>query len=205
MISARDPERLRPFLLPGERVLWSGRPPQGILFRRADLSLVPLSLLFAMAAFWFDAIVPQDAPFPFRVKLWAARLAAIYLVVGRFLYDAWVRGRLLYAVTNRRILLLRTGPWPRVKSIEIGYLPLFEYEEHRGGLGTLRFDFEESGEPQASWLGHWRPEFWTARPTGMCFERIEQPRDVYDLIQRETNRWRQERYGDLSGPRGFVG
>ena len=38
---------LRPELGPGERLLWSGRPRQGVVFRAIDLFLIPFILIWA--------------------------------------------------------------------------------------------------------------------------------------------------------------
>jgi hypothetical protein len=43
------------------------------------------------------------------------------------------------------------------------------------------------------------PQLWRLR-----FDRIERPREVYELIRRETERWRRE-HGGESKFRSFVG
>ncbi|MEA3061953.1 MAG: hypothetical protein QOJ94_1734 [Sphingomonadales bacterium] len=42
--------RLRSRLLPGERVLWTGRPVQGLAVRRNDLWIVPLTIFAVFLA-----------------------------------------------------------------------------------------------------------------------------------------------------------
>ena len=40
-------------LLPGERILWTGRPGQGLMLTRNDMFLIPLSLMwFGFTVFW---------------------------------------------------------------------------------------------------------------------------------------------------------
>jgi hypothetical protein len=126
--------------------------------------------------------------------------AGLYVTFGRFAVEDWMRRRTLYGLSNRRILILR-GPFGRFRSFEIGYLPLLEYEEHRSGRGTIRFDEENGGRPW--WLG--RHDVWMPRGDAPCFDRIADPRRVYDLILRETERWRREQFGEHAPSRAFIG
>jgi hypothetical protein len=203
MIPPQDLNLLRPYLMPGERLAWAGRPRRGIYLRLADLALLPLSLVWGAAAFslalpggWVDGL-------SFEAGAVAALLFGVYLVGGRFLHEAWLRRRLVYGVTDRRILILRTGRWPSLRSLEIQWLPVFEYEEHRDGRGTLRFDLgDEEGEP---WHLRHRHGIWVQLLSTMRFDRIEQPRHVYDLIRRQADRLLAERRLDPSDPRAFIG
>jgi hypothetical protein len=205
MVSPDDQKRLQPLLLPGERLLWAGRPKGGIAFRSADLYLVPFSFLWAgFALFWNIDVwsTPRRDPV---FALWGLPFlaAGAYIVAGRFFHEAWLRAHLLYAVTSRRIIVVRTPPFQRLKSIEIGYLPTLDYEEHRDGRGTLTFDFDDD-EGNPWWMGH-RRQTWFPRLARMRFDRIEQPRLVYDLVRREADRRRGERLAETGGSRSFIG
>src|SRR5262245_50991688 len=133
----------QPYLVPGERIVWSGQPKQGISFSRSDILAIPFSLLWGgFAIFWNFEVwtfprtgVALDWLFP----LWGLPFLAVglYLIVGRFFYDAWVRKHSYYAVTNERVLILRTSPTSRLTSREIPALPMFELTEHRDGTGTI--------------------------------------------------------------------
>lgn len=197
--------RLRPYLLPGERLLWIGRPIQGLALRPNDLWIVPLTVGFAFLGLQQDARIAGGASPSFDLTF-AVRAAmflggAFYVAVVRFFQHAWVRRRTLYAVSDRRLLFLRTGPWGWFRSIEIGYLPLFEYEEQKGGRGTLTFDFEE--QPKSWWALPWSG---LASPSGArCFDRIAEPRRIYDLICRESYRQRRERTGEIRSKRDLIG
>lgn len=197
---------LRPYLLPGERLVWSGRPKRGIVFKLDNLVLVPLGLAWMGMA----VLGAVDALATWRgdifVGAWSIVALAVgfYLVAGRFLAEAWLRNRLFYAVTNRRLLILRTGLMPRLRSIEIGFLPVFEYEEHRDGRGSLSFDIDDD-EGSPWWLGTRRQVALSPHVLRFRFDRIEQPRFVYDLICREVDRWRREQYGETSEARSFIG
>ena len=201
MIRAEDQARWAPWLLTGERLLWAGRPKRGLVFRWADLYLVPFSLAWAAAALVTEfGFLSDEAPNLSGFWLVPILLLAFYLFPGRFLFEAVLRGRTHYAVTSRRVLVLRSAPFGDVRSVDLDYLPLLELHE-RGARGTLLFD---SGQESGQWLGRESdPPFLGLR--GLQFYRIEQPRLVYELVGREVDRRRRETAGDLPPRRDFIG
>jgi hypothetical protein len=176
---------LRAYLFPAERVLWAGRPRQGIRLQRADLYLVPFSLAWAgFVLFWFWTASTQGAP-PFFLAFGSIMLIAGFDVVfGRFLRDAWFRRRLIYAVTDRRLIILRTGPFGHVRSLELRHLPVLELDERASG-GTISFD---GGPANGFFPLGFRPEWAPAASKTPRFFDIEEARSVYDLISRECER-----------------
>lgn len=202
MIRAEDQARWAPWLLTGERLLWAGAPRRGLVFRWADLYLVPFTLAWGAAVLVIEFGWLRD-DLPALAGFWAVPFAllAFYLFPGRFLLDAFLRARMHYAVTNRRVLVLRSAPFECLKSLELDYLPALELRE-RGTRGTILFDPGE--EP-----GTWRGEGWShvipALRRGLRFYRIERPRLVYDLVSREAERRRREVVGDPPPHRAFIG
>lgn len=202
MIRPDDQARWRPWLLPGERLLWAGRPKLGLALCWADLYLIPLSLA------WGAVTVGTQIGFgaesgPLASALWIAAMALIglYIFPGRFLLDALLRARLFYAVTDRRILLLRRGRFGGLRSIEIEYLPMLELRERSGGRGTILFD---PGPDFAGW-GAAGASLSPALGEGLRFYRIEQPRLVYEIVRREAGRRRREIAGEPPAHRAFIG
>lgn len=96
-----DADRFAKHLEPDETVLWTGRPPQGLLLRRVDALLIPFTFLWLAVGVW---VVAPD--FTFSVEDTVLILVGGYLAVGRFVADAHFRSRTYYAVTNQRILIL---------------------------------------------------------------------------------------------------
>jgi hypothetical protein len=192
-------QRIRPYLQPRERLIWSGRPVQGPVFRRDDLWLVPASLAVTWFAVDWNATMwsmggAEDLSFGFHGAL--LLLGAFYFAIGRFIHDAWLRGRTYYAITDQRLIFLQRGLFGRFRSIALGHLPLLDYEEYGDGRGTITFDFDPNERP-SPWANHLRAWAPSRAPR---FDQIDEPRVVYDLIIRETERWRDAQYGAAADP-----
>lgn len=167
-------------LLPGERVLWEGQPAQGLLMTSRDALLIPFSLVWCgFAVFWTFGANGMGAP-PFFL-LWGAMFICIglYFVVGRFAADAWLRRRTYYAVTDRRVLILRLAPLSKFTAIGLSQLPDLDLTERNDGRGTIRF-----GQAISMWgnrnMAGWSPAL---DPTPQ-FIAIAEARRIFDLIQR---------------------
>lgn len=133
-------EELRKELEPNERLLWSGAPRGGLVFRRADLLLVPLSLLWtAFVLFWITDMVAAQAP-PFFLAFATLFLAlALYQVAGRFFVDSWLRAVTHYGITDARVIIVATVLSRRVQSLPLAGLTDVTLIEDRGGFGAIRF------------------------------------------------------------------
>ncbi len=168
-------------LLPGEHVLWSGRPRQGLMLCSQDLMLVPFSLIWGGFVLFVSIGAIQDARNVGLVQFLLAFLLVfgVYLIFGRFLVDAWMRSHLYYAVTDRRVLILRAGPLGKFTSMPIAQLPPIDLTEGRGGRGTIYFG------PRYPWV---RQGFIMPASTAIPqFVGIDSARSVYDTIQQQQN------------------
>lgn len=169
-------------LLSGERVVWTGHPCRGPILRPVDLFLIPFSLLWAGGVIVWNVIAwTRGADLLFRLFGIPFLLFGLYITVGRFLIDVILRRRMLYAVTDRRVLIMRQGRATQSTSLDIGRLPALELDERPDGSGTIRFGTATgwSGRGQA---GAWQP---TSDPVPQ-FIRIENVRSVYELISRQA-------------------
>jgi hypothetical protein len=103
----------------------------------------------------------------------------LYFVIGRFLVDAWVRRGMRYAITDRRILIVRSKPFGKFTVLSLGQLPKVDLNEDANGRGTIRF-----GDTASLWFSGgavgWTPVF---DPTPQ-FLAIDDVRRVFDLVQR---------------------
>ena len=171
----------QPYLLTGERLLWSGQPQQGLLLSSKDMFLIPFSLMWGGFAIFWNAMVwllPTDGDSGdgagLFFKLWGLPFlaAGLYLIAGRFIHDAHIRKKLFYAVTNQRVLTLRGS---KIISLDIHRLPRLELSEHRDGTGTLAFEASATMSMGAmNGLNWWLPSIGASSQ----FFRIRDPRKV---------------------------
>ena len=169
-------------LLSGERILWSGKPGQGLLLTAQDIYAIPFSLL------WCGIVIVGMIGASRTAGVDSLVLAlflcfGLYMLGGRFVVDAWIRRDLRYAVTNKRILIARPAPFSR-----------FHRAQSRA---ASRSRFERAGK----WAGH--NSFRTAAPAwgyqSMSpafgpppqFLAIDEARRVFDLIQRTARKDKQ--------------
>ena len=66
-------------------------------------------------------------------------LIGLYMIVGRFFYKVWALKRTSYAVTNRRVLILRETFGRNVQSIYLSTLPAVDTSVRGDGSGTIVF------------------------------------------------------------------
>ena len=170
-------------LLPGERVRWSGRPKPGLLFTGEDAFIIPFSLVWCMvpigalglAGFGWVKITDILS----LVMAWVFIAFGLYMLAGRFVVDAWVRGRTDYAVTDLRVLISRGGPFSKFTAISLKQLALVEIKERSDGRGNIRFG------PTIRWVnGEYVMHLSPALDPTPQFLAIEKPREVFDLLQR---------------------
>lgn len=169
-------------LLPNERILWQGRPRQGVFLRASDAFVIPFSLFWCgFAIFWVAMTVMMGAPIYFSLFGLPFIAAGIYLVIGRFFYEAWQRGKTHYAVTNKRILILSMTSGTNIKSIDLKTLPPISLNETRSGRGTIAF-----GDPVSDLSPAFKKRQVIQPPS---FDSIENARNVFQIITsaQQTN------------------
>jgi hypothetical protein len=159
---------IRSQLSPEERLLWDGRPRQGIFFRPADAFMIPFSLLWGgFALFWEYSVVSMDKA-PLFFMLWGIPFVAVglYFIFGRFFVDARQRANTSYGVTNQRVIIVSGILTKKVKSLNVRSLSDLSLDEKSNGSGTISFG--ASGYPA----------FW---PSGMAWPGIPSPAPAFEL------------------------
>jgi hypothetical protein len=166
-------------LLRSEKIVWSGSPAQGLLLRVQDWMLIPFSLLWGgFAIFWESSVWVMPAPV--LMRLWGVPfvLIGLYFIVGRFFVDAWARSATQYAVTNKRVLIARSGPFSKFIALGLDQMQDATLSERADGSGTIRFGQRQSWGRRGS-FSSWTPAL---DPTPQ-FIAIENSRSVFDQIQ----------------------
>ncbi|MFR7478329.1 MAG: hypothetical protein ACLUUJ_05715 [Acutalibacteraceae bacterium] len=80
----------RPYLTPGEIVVWQGRPEKGNLFMPADAFLLFFSIFWlGFSLFWEYMVFIGGAPLPFLLFGVPFVLIGLYLLFGRFIQKIW--------------------------------------------------------------------------------------------------------------------
>jgi|SRR5208337_235727 len=166
----------------GERLLWSGRPRQGIFFRPSDIFVVPFSLFWGgFAFFWeYTAVTSNKSQFLFPLFGIPFVLIGIYIIAGRFFVDSYQRSRTYYGVTDQRALILSGIMARQLKAISLQNLNEISLTERSDGSGDISFG---SIDPM---YAMWRGTEWPGMSSRLVptFEFIEGVRTVYDLIKK---------------------
>lgn len=122
-------------LQPGERVLWSGQPAQGLIFRPIDAGLVPFSLLWGgFALFWNVGVWAGGAPLFFRLWGLPFLIAGLYVTVGRFFHARHLRSKISYTLTDRRAIIRSK---PSTRDMPLTPQTSVETSVRSNGTGTL--------------------------------------------------------------------
>jgi len=147
-------ERITRQLVPGETVLWSGRP--GRRFPVAGLMLV--------LALWLTALAVFIAS---RATVALFFLIAMTVLVAALIVAAVSRNA-AYGLTDRRVLIVRGRFIPQVRSLPLHWVTNVTITENSDGTGTINLDASQR---------------WTlANRVAPAFEAIAEARRVHGLI-----------------------
>jgi hypothetical protein len=168
-------------LNPGERILWSGQPRQGIILRAADLFFIPFSLLWGGLALFFAYMsVAEGAPLGVVLISTVFGVVGVYVIIGRFLVDILQRRNTYYALTDKRAIIISGVFAQHIKVLVIKNLPEVGVTTRRNGTGTITFG---SSHPFA-WMyagsGFPNMGLYHAAPS---FEMIHDVRSVYQIVK----------------------
>ena len=170
-------QEFKSLLSDDEQILWVGKPPEGILFRRSDIFLIPFTFLwFGFAIFWESIVLLMDAPWFF--KLWGIPFVifGFHICIGRFFIDSYRRKNTVYAITNERILI-KSGIFSKeVNSINPDTLPEIGFTVKSNGSGTIVLGAEKGFYVRKSML---HPFGIKTTPR---LELIPNAKRVYDII-----------------------
>src|SRR5215467_3353480 len=168
---------LRSHLDSGEKLLWAGRPAQGIVLRRQEGYAIVFAVLLVAAGWRF---IPMFLYVP---------------IVGGLLADLWYRSRLIYGVTDRRAIILSGMRRRTVQSIYLSSLITLKLEDRRNRSGTIYFG-EDHPSCRHDPDPHDGSEFGTFAPSGQTrqgevqFFRIADAKEIFTILREAIRRSR---------------
>lgn len=124
------------YILPGEHILWKGRPEKGRYFSAHDLFLIPFSLVYlSFSLFWVWGVLQSGPP---MMALFGLPFVAVgaYLLFGRTLRNIYLRGRTFYVITNKKLIIKKGN---RITTYQAQDLPPMTLQIHQSGNGTISF------------------------------------------------------------------
>jgi hypothetical protein len=164
----------------GERLIWTGRPGQGLIFRPRDV--IPGVFGIVWTAFVLAGLVSsvRSNKYAPPIGILALFLAiGFYLVAGRFLVDALRRAKTSYGVTNERVLII-SGIFQRtVKSLNLRTLSDITLRERRDQRGSISFGGSAEWLWFMSGIDVWVPGAGDSK----SFEYIRNAKQVYEQIR----------------------
>lgn len=182
MIDPQIASAVQPYLLNTERVVWTGRPVKGLSFSGRDIFLVPFSVLWlGFVVYWEASVIRMGAGLLFVLFGAMFLSVGVFFLVGRFLVDAWVRQRTIYAITPERALVVRSGFGHRLLSAPLG--GSVRLLGQKGDRGTLEFGPPPSIFGAGQSLGLWLP----ALSDSIRFEKVDNVMEAYRLTGRATS------------------
>lgn len=172
---------LKPNLLNGEKLLWTGRPKTGLVLRSTDAYLIPFSLLWGgFAFFWETTVISMDAPFPMAIFGIPFVLLGIYFIIGRFFLDAWKRVNTIYGITNDRIIIKSGLLNQTVNSLNIKTLSDISLNVRKDQSGTIVLG-------SSNQFRYMQGIDWPGVKQAPSLEFIDNVQTVYELIIRLQN------------------
>jgi hypothetical protein len=174
-----------------ERLLWYGKPRQGLLLRSIDAFLIPFSLIWGGGVLLFFSFIigtqSKDGEQP--ILCFVATpfiLWALYVIFGRFIVDVYLRSRTFYAVTNERVLILAGLLNRDVRSLSLKSLADLHLKLKKDGSGTILFG---SASPLGGMYDYVAIP-GLRRTRSPSFELIDDARTVYELVRQAQKEMR---------------
>lgn len=153
------------------------------MFTAMDAFLLPFSVIWiGFAVVWTTSAAASGAGLFF--VMWGLMFVAIGVTVmwGRFWFDAWLRGKTRYALTDHRLLISRSGAFGAFTAVSVDRLPEARLIERRDGRGSIRFG--QANIFALGGFGSWVPSL----DGGPQLIGISDARRVFDMVQNSAAR-----------------
>jgi hypothetical protein len=171
---------IQPNIGHGEHIIWAGQPRQGMFLQVQDIFMIPFSFAWGgFAIFWTYMAWGSGAPSFMALFGLPFVAVGLYLMLGRFIFDARSRAGTYYGVTDQRILFVRSRG-KAVTSLELRSVKEITLTENARGRGTILFGATLQSPPYA------RSAVAINRSAGLVpmFVQISRAKEVYEQIHR---------------------
>ncbi|WMX14016.1 hypothetical protein [Aureispira sp. CCB-E] len=171
-------QHLKKHVNKGERIIWANRPKQGIIFRASDGCLIPFSLAWGgFAIFWESMVIIMDAPIFMALFGIPFVLIGLYLIIGRFFHDMYIRKKIIYGLTEKRIVIKRGD---NLRFVDLSALTDIQVLEKKDGSGSILFNskFDQKSNRNSSSNLNFAP-----LSMGLGFDAIPNVKYVYHQIE----------------------
>jgi len=176
-------------LVPGENVVWQGKPEKWRFVIMGPLHLlffVPFSLAWGGFFIYLEALAIQTGSIAGTLFLSPFFLVGLYLIGGRFWAGVRCWRNTYYALTNMRVLIRLGTVSPKVTSLGLSEISSATLHIKRSGLGHINFNAE--GRYVFDSIYFWQPGPSWAVVAGAVvmvpsFRYIREPETVYERLQ----------------------
>lgn len=181
-------------LRPAERILWEGQPDVGAYTFSGSVLLIPLSIMWAaFAFFWESSVIARGAPPLFW--LWGIPfvLIGLYMLVGRFFIARREAQRTWYAITTERVLIQSGAFRPRLTELDLTNLPPIELTGGRRGTGTITLG---NTGPYGRMFGPaWFGGLWMGMRMGQAMIGVRDAERVFGILSEARRDAMREAFG----------
>lgn len=166
-----------------EQILWADRPKQGILFRASDGCLIPFSLAWGgFTIFWESMVIAMDAPIFMALFGIPFVLIGLYLIIGRFFHDMYIRKNMIYGLSEKKIIIKRGD---NLRFVDLFSLSDIQLIEKKDGSGSILFNNKYNSTNNK--INSSTANFAPFSSTALGFEAIPNVRAVYNQIEALRN------------------
>lgn len=172
----------------GEKLIWAGAPKQGTVFRGSDVFMIPFSLFWGGFAIFWEVMalsIPKDdagaVVYVFPLFGLPFVIVGLYMIFGRFIYDAKKRGKTFYGLTDQRAIIVSGLFSKSVKSLNLVTLTDVSLKEKSDLSGTITFGHENQ---TANFFGG-NSFLGMGVNNAPKFELIENAKDVYNKLRAQ--------------------
>lgn len=172
---------IQPEMATTERLMWSGRPTQGLRFRKQDVPTALFGMAWTgFAVWWTWSIWQEEADLIPALMGGMMVLIGLHQFIGRFFLDSYVRARTYYGVSDQRMVILKTVPTRSVESLSLAELPDVTLDSEGMDGGVIQFSPDVTVTVPGSGTRRRR----RIRRRGPYFELDSGARSAYEIIRR---------------------